>query len=108
MPDIALLRPRDDFYEAVHPRPDDVLLLVEVSHTSVSYDKNIKAPLYAESGVPEYWQVDVKKEILIVRTDPEHGEYQNVRIFRRGETVTLKEFPAFLFSLDEILGPPSQ
>jgi Uma2 family endonuclease len=107
MPDIALLKPRDDFYQTAHPGPGDALLLVEVSHTTASYDKNVKAPLYAESGVPEYWQLDVKKEILIVRTDPEDGEYQNVRIFRRGENITIGKLPAFSFSIDEILGPPS-
>lgn len=106
MPDIALLIPRDDFYEMAHPCPEDVLLLVEVSHTTVSYDKNVKAPLYAESGAPEYWQVDVKKEILVVRTDPEDGDYQNVRIFRRGENISIGKLPGFSFTLDEILGPP--
>jgi Uma2 family endonuclease len=84
-----------------------VLLLVEVSHTTVSYDKTVKAPLYAESGAPEYWQLDVTKEVLIVRTDPQDGEYQNVRVFRRGENVTIGKLPGFSFSLDELLGSPS-
>ena len=107
MPDISLLKPRSDFYTKAHPGAEDVLLLVEVSHTTVSYDKTVKAPLYAESGAPEYWQLDVKKDVLIVRTDPQDGEYQNVRIFRRGENVTIGKLPAFSFSLDEILGSPS-
>jgi len=107
MPDISLLRMRNDFYTRAHPGPDDVLLLVEVSHTTVSYDKTVKAPLYAESGTPEYWQLDVRKDVLIVRTDPQDGEYQNVRVFRRGEHITIGKLPGFSFSLDEILGPPS-
>lgn len=107
-PDVALLKPSDDFYQTVHPGPNDVLLLVEVSHTTVSYDKNVKAPLYAESGAPEYWQLDVKKEVLIVRTDPQDGEYQNVRIFRHGENIAIGKLPSFSFSIDEILGPPAE
>lgn len=107
LPDVVLLKPRDDFYQTAHPGPDDVLLLVEVSHTTVSYDKNVKAPLYAESGAPEYWQLDVKKDVLIVRTDPKDGEYQNVRIFRLGESINPQRLPTFIFSIDEILGPPA-
>ena len=104
-PDLALLKPRQDFYANSHPGPEDVLLLVEVSHTTVSYDKNVKAPLYAECAAPEYWQLDVKKDVLIVRTDPQDGEYQNVRIYRRGESVTIQRLPGFSFPIDEILGP---
>ena len=71
----------------------------------MSYDKNVKAPLYAESGVPEYWQVDIKKQILMVRTRPKDGQYRSVRVFRRGETITLEKLPTFSFAVDEILGP---
>jgi len=104
LPDVAVLKPIDDFYQTKHPCPEDVLLLVEVSHTTVSYDTNVKAPLYAEAGVTEYWQLDVRKGILIVRTEPADKEYRNVRIYRRGETITLQALP-FTFSIDEILGP---
>jgi Uma2 family endonuclease len=103
-PDVALLRPRDDFYEAAHPGPEDVLLVVEVSHHSASYDKNVKAPLYAEAKVPEYWQVDVIKELVTVRTDPKENEYQTVRTFGRGETIRSGQLRDVAFSVDEILG----
>lgn len=109
-PDVALLRPRDDFYEAAHPGPGDVLLVVEVSHYSASYDRNIKAPLYAEAGVPEYWQVDVLKESVTVRTDPKANKYQTVRILRRGETIESPQLQGVTFSVDDILGakqPPA-
>ncbi|WP_448605621.1 Uma2 family endonuclease [Thermoflexus hugenholtzii] len=46
-PDVALLKPRPDFYADVHPGPDDVLLLVEVMEHSAAYDREIKVPLYA-------------------------------------------------------------
>lgn len=104
MPDLALLRRRVDFYQTAHPSPDDVLLLIEVSHTTVSYDSTVKARLYAECGVPEYWQLDVKKDALIVRNDPKDGEYHSIRILRRGETIALKKLPDVSFSIDEILG----
>ncbi len=51
-PDLALLRPRPDFYARAHPGPADVLLLVEVAETSSDVDWTVKIPLYAGAGVP--------------------------------------------------------
>jgi Uma2 family endonuclease len=53
-PDVALLRPRDDFYAPGHPGPDDVLLVVEVVDTSLPYDRR-KLRLYARAGIPCVW-----------------------------------------------------
>jgi Uma2 family endonuclease len=54
-PDVALLRPRADFYAGGHPTPADVLLLVEVVDTSLRYERDVKVPLYARAGIPEVW-----------------------------------------------------
>lgn len=53
-PDIALLRPRVDFYKSAHPQPQDILLIVEVAESSLRYDRQIKIPPYAGSGFPRY------------------------------------------------------
>ena len=53
-PDLMLLRPRADDYMRTHPRPADVLLLVEVANASLDYDRSVKAPLYDRSGVREF------------------------------------------------------
>ena len=58
-PDVMLLRSRADDYRASHPSAADVLLLVEVSETSLAYDRGIKLALYAKFGVPEVWIVDL-------------------------------------------------
>lgn len=52
-PNVALLRRREDFYSRSHPTPAGVLLVVEVADTSSAYDREVKLPLYARSGVPE-------------------------------------------------------
>jgi len=57
-PDIAILRPRADFYTTAHPGPADVLLVIEVADTSLAYDLGTKVPLYARHGIPEVWVVD--------------------------------------------------
>ena len=51
-PDVMLVRRRSDFYETAHPEPADVLLLVEVSDTSIEYDRQVQLPLYARHGIP--------------------------------------------------------
>ncbi|MBK5940013.1 Uma2 family endonuclease [Halochromatium roseum] len=69
-PDIALLRPRDDFYAKSHPRPADVLLLIEVAETSLRYDRDKKLPLYARASIPECWLVDLAGQALWRYRDP--------------------------------------
>src|SRR5439155_14857700 len=58
-PDIVLLRPKDDFYYGRQPGPGDIFLIVEIADSSLAFDRNIKAKLYAEMGVPEYWLADI-------------------------------------------------
>jgi len=57
-PDIALLRPRPDYYAAAHPGAADTLLIVEVAESSLAYDLGVKVPLYACHGIPEVWVID--------------------------------------------------
>lgn len=62
-PDIALLKPRLDYYAAAHPGPADTLLIVEVAESSLAYDLGVKVPLYARHGVPEVWVIDAATRI---------------------------------------------
>ena len=57
-PDLAILRPRADFYMTAHPGAADVLLVIEVADTSLAYDLGTKVPLYARHGIPEVWVID--------------------------------------------------
>ena len=102
-PDLALLRPTPDFYTNAHPVPEDILLLIEVADTTVRRDSTIKADLYAEVGIGEYWLLDIPADSLIVYTNPANGAYQNIVTLHRGETVSPQQLPA-TFSVDEILG----
>ena len=54
-PDIMLLKPGADFYRSAHPRPEDVLLIIEVADTTLAYDGDIKVPLYARHCISEAW-----------------------------------------------------
>jgi Uma2 family endonuclease len=69
-PDVALLRPRDDFYTTSHPGPADVLLLVEVAEASLRFDREVKVPLYARHGIPAVWLVDLAGRELTAYQQP--------------------------------------
>lgn len=82
-PDIALLRPREDFYSRAHPQADDVLLIVEVAESSLAYDLKIKLPLYARHGIAEVWVLDLNGRALHVHGQLEAGVYRRAEILTR-------------------------
>jgi len=103
-PDIALLKPRQDFYAEAHPGPEDVLLIVEVSDSSLEYDRETKLPLYAKAGIGEAWIVNLKDGCVEVYTKPSEQGYDVLRKFRKGMTVVSDSFPDVHVSVDEIIG----
>lgn len=80
-PDLSILKPRKDFYRDVHPTATDVLLIIEVSDTTLRYDRNIKAPLYASHGVPEVWLIDVNSKVLQRMQHPAGNAYATTSTF---------------------------
>ena len=74
-PDVMLLKPREDNYRGRHPNAADVLLLIEVSDSSLSHDRNIKLPLYPRFGVPEVWIVDLPGQAVEVYREPAGDAY---------------------------------
>lgn len=103
-PDIALLRRRDDFYEAGHPQSEDVLLLVEVADTTIEFDREVKIPLYAESGISEVWVVDINGQYLEVYRQLLTDGYQIIQKYYRGQSLVIQSFPELSFTVDEVLG----
>jgi Uma2 family endonuclease len=75
-PDLVLLRPREDGYTAAVPRPQDALLVIEVSDTTLRYDRGEKLRHYAEAGIAEYWIFDVAGRQTFVFRDPAEGGYR--------------------------------
>lgn len=103
-PDVALLRPRRDFYSNAHPTPADVLLLIEVADTSYDYDRYVKLPLYARSGIAEVWLVDLSRGAVEVFTQPSGGEYQSSRTISPGESLAPRQIPQLNVTLADIIG----
>jgi Uma2 family endonuclease len=104
-PGLALLWPRDDL--ALNPPvAADVPLVIEIADSSLSQDRDIKVPLYAASGIPEAWLVDVRKGrgTVYVYRQPSPEGYREVRGYRRGDEVSPEAFPDVRFPVDAILG----
>lgn len=103
-PDIAVLRRRGDFYLSAHPTPEDVFLLIEVSDSTIRYDRTVKIPLYAEDNIAEAWIVDVNAELVEVYRQPSATGYRSLQTFTRGQTIELLAFPEVPIAIDELLG----
>ncbi len=103
-PDVALLRPREDFYASGHPGPRDVLLVVEVAETSGDYDRRVKVPLYGRAGIPEAWVVDLGAGVVEVYRGPGRRGYRQAERHGRGSVLSPQACPDVRLAVDEILG----
>ncbi|MCC3414557.1 MULTISPECIES: Uma2 family endonuclease [unclassified Microcoleus] len=103
-PDVVLLQPRSDYYATAHPIPSEVLLLVEVSDSTVDFDRDVKVPNYARSGIQEVWLWDLEENCLEVYRQPTINGYTSIQKFERGQQISPLAFPDFVVSIDLILG----
>jgi Uma2 family endonuclease len=99
-----LIRPREDFYGKEHPKPGDVLLLVEISDTSLRFDQNIKLPVYAKSGIQEVWIADLTSDVIRIHRKPKGRAYASIEVFGRDQSVSPEAFPDFSIRVDDLLG----
>lgn len=77
-PDFALVRRPWQGYPHTHPGPDDIFLLIEVSDSSLNFDRTVKLELYARAGIREVWIVDLTTDGVLVHRDPSGGLYGSV------------------------------
>lgn len=104
-PDVAVLNvPVTQTWED-HPSPANILLLVEVSVTTLSFDRNAKSDVYDRAGVPEYWILDVEGRRLIVRRDPSATGYQSSVTLNESETVSPLSAPQSVLNVLDMLPP---
>lgn len=91
-PDIIVASFREDYYAETGVTPKDVLLLIEVSDSTLQYDRNNKLPLYATAGIPEVWIIDVNKKQLEVYRQPSEDRYQSVTTLTREDHISATQF----------------
>ena len=105
-PDVALLRRRPEGYGAAHPTPEDVLLVIEVAHSSLEYDRGIKAHIYGRSGVPETWIRNLPEDCIERFTEPGPDGYAQHTVHQRGEVLIPVSLPDLELSVADLLPRP--
>ena len=96
-PDVVVLKPRAEYREL--PKASDVLLVIEVADSSLAYDRNMKGRVYAGSGVPEYWVVDLQNRCAWVHRQPTTDGYQEVFRAERHASLEVMSTPVPLDNL---------
>jgi Uma2 family endonuclease len=103
-PDVALLKPRDDFYGSGTPAPSDVLLIVEVADTTLRTDLGRKARIYAAAGILEYWVADVTNRVVYIHRDPQRAGYATRLVLSPADQVHAAFAPEITFTVGELIG----
>jgi Uma2 family endonuclease len=99
-PDVSILR---SLPEGRTPPPtEDVVLVAEVSDTSLMYDLNVKAPLYARAAIPEYWVADLTARRVLRHSEPRDGHYAVVEAFSVGDQITSLSDPPITIAVADI------
>ena len=106
-PDFAILRTRADNYLSAHPNPSDVLLVIEIADSSLSYDQEVKLLLYAEAGISDYWIFNLVENHLETYSEPYQElqgsfGYSVKRIFLPNQAIDLPCFSNLSLDLSRV------
>jgi len=107
MPDFAV---HAGELEQITDHPTTALLVVEVSDSSLRFDRQTKGAAYARNGIPEYWVLNVPDRVLEVHRDPvsvgtQEARYADVRAYRPGESVEPLAAPGRPIAVEDLLPP---
>lgn len=102
-PDVMLLKPVADDYTSRHPQPDDVFLLIEVSDTTLAFDRAEKLPAYGRTGIAEVWIVNLNNATIEVYREPNFTGYGSKTVLRAGSQVRPLAFPDATVDAAELL-----
>jgi Uma2 family endonuclease len=103
-PDLVLLKPSGDDYESKKPTIDDILLVIEVSDSTLKYDRTVKVPLYAEAKIIETWIIYLNNECVEIYRHPHQEGYDQMQRYRSGDTLSFLTFPDLNLTVNEIFG----
>lgn len=101
-PDLAVIQARN--YGGDLPQGRDVVLLIEVSDTTLSYDRGRKLPLYARAEIPEAWLIDLQGEAIERHTNPVGASYRVTVRVGRGEEVASLVVSGLVLKANDVLG----
>jgi Uma2 family endonuclease len=101
-PDFMLLKPSSNDYSSRHPQPEDVFLLIEVSDTTLDYDREEKLPAYGRAGIAEVWIVDLNNSTIEVYRDPHFTGYGSKTVLHPGDQAVPQAFPDVVVNVTEL------
>ena len=109
-PDLIIYRVPEGDFSRRHPFASEILVVMEVSETSLAYDRTSKGAVYARAGVAEYWiwnLVDGQLEVYRDPHSPAAGDavYQTKLTLHRGDSLSPQAFPDFHVAVDDVLPP---
>jgi Uma2 family endonuclease len=104
-PDAAVTRAPGTTYADRHPGPDDLALVVEVSDSTLRFDRSVKALLYARAGISEYWVLDATGRQLFVHRAPSEAGYADVSVFSPAEAAAPLSRPEAAVQIADLLPP---
>lgn len=102
-PDVALLRVVANQYADAHPGPADVRLIVEVAQSSLDFDREVKIPLYARSGIVETWLVDLEAQQVEIFREPGPSGYADHSRSGRAASIAPQAFPEAAVKVGDLL-----
>ena len=102
-PDFVVLQPQEDFYAQNGAGPADVILIVEMSDSSLKFDRKVKVRLYADMGIAEYWVADLNARCIFAYSDRQAKSYRLVRQFRPGDIIALELLPECRIPVENLL-----
>jgi len=107
-PDVVIARGTDEDYLAHHPYPQNIVLVVEISDSTLTYDQTTKLKLYAEAGILDYWIVNLNARQLERYNQPyenTQGEfnYLSKQISLSPKSVAIPGFEDTLLDISKIV-----
>ncbi|GFE70954.1 Uma2 family endonuclease [Chroococcus sp. FPU101] len=106
-PDFTIAKLKDDDYLSGHPTPENILLVIEIADSTLTYDQKVKIPLYAESGIKHYWIFNLLDNQLETYSQPyqkalDQFDYRQKIVYLPNQTVTLPELTNLVLDLSQI------
>lgn len=91
-PDIVVAQGPEERYDDAHPGPGDVAMVIEVSDSTLEFDRGPKLFIYAAARLPVYWIVNIPDRRVEVYTNPRAGRrptYRTRTTYRRGSKIPI-------------------
>lgn len=102
-PDVVLAIPKDDEYNASHPTPDEIFLIIEISDLTLGYDRITKGAAYARAGIRQYILLNVQEKTLEDYREPNADGFQSKQTYRSGQSFNLVAFPEVFIETSDFL-----